>query len=127
MDFIRVEDYVAADELLSSQKQNFFARAVDLASMSTERQKHGAIITSGRRVMGVGVNTYRNDPRTTTDIRALSWHAEVNALRQLHKHYPSLTAFVVRVNNQGELRPSMPCQNCRYWLHEWNVKVVYYS
>lgn len=126
MEFIRIEDPNAL-ESLSKQKATFFCRAVDLATMSTERQKHGAIITSGRRVLGVGVNTYRNDPRTTTDIRALSWHAEVNALRQLHKHYPSLTAFVARVNNQGELRPSMPCPSCRNWLREWNVRTVYYS
>ena len=111
---------------LSSQKLNFFERAIMLASFSTERQKHGAIITSGRKVLGVGVNTFRNDPRTS-DPRYLSYHAEINALRQLHKHYPSLTAYVVRINNQGELRYSQPCGECLLFLNSWNVKVVYFS
>lgn len=112
---------------ISRQQSNFFWRAYDLAMMSTERQKHGCIIVSNRRVLGVGVNTFRNNPRTTSQTDGLSTHAEVNALRQLSRTRSSLTAYVVRVNNDGNVMNSCPCDNCQIWLADWNVKKVFHS
>jgi deoxycytidylate deaminase len=119
--------YLSSDAELS---RLFKARSIALTS--TERQRHGAVIFSGRKLLAVGVNTYRNHPLAVTNPKIeASYHAEANALKQLKYNElnpKSLRLFIVRVNNAGELMPSRPCNNCYDALVATGFfKVIYHT
>lgn len=119
--------YLSSDAELT---RLFKCRAV--AMTSTERQRHGALIFSGRKLLAVGVNTYRNHPLAVTNPKIeASYHAETNALRQIKPHEvgpKSLKVFVVRVNGSGLLMPSRPCNNCLEALAVTGfIKTIYHT
>lgn len=118
--------------LSSEAELNRLFKTRSVALTSTERQRHGALIFAGRKLLAVGVNTYRNNPLTVTNPKVeASYHAEHNALRQLKPHEigpKSLRLYVVRVNNNGELMPSRPCNVCIETLSQTGfIKLVYHT
>lgn len=100
---------------LTRAEEAHLARAVKIAGQSTCRQMHGAVISQGRRVLAVGVNSFRSHPMHVTDPkREASFHAEVAVLRQLNYDVSDKAVlFVARVNRLGEPMLSMPCPECR--------------
>ena len=109
---------------LSNADRSHLKQAQRLASMSSMRQRHGAVIAAGRRIVGVGINTYRADPNTVTDPKQdASWHAEIMALRSLPPQVKpaALSLYVARVNAKGETRHSEPCTYCRQALFRANI------
>ena len=112
--------------------RNRMRRAAIIAQESTCRQKHGAILMQGSRVLAVGVNSYRNEPGSIvwdddeSKPAGISVHAEVQATKT-HLDVPNTTLYVVRVGAAG-LMNSRPCPECVYHLI-WNttVKEVIYS
>lgn len=111
---------------MSNRDRVHLERAMRLASTSSERYKHGCVVVKGGRVIGVGVNTYRNHPNNVTNphIEA-SVHAEVNAIRGLDVE--GATIYVARVNNAGVPRMSKPCNECRGILAYAGVKRVVWT
>ncbi len=113
-------------------------RAGDIAMAGTCRQKHGAVLMQGSRVLAVGVNAYRNDPANlgldgaTPNPAGITVHAEVAATSFVpHRNVPNTTLYVVRVGLNdavGTFRDSRPCDSCIAHLI-WNtqVKEVIYS
>jgi len=90
---------------------------------------HGAVIAVGKRVLAVGVNSFRSHPMHVTDPkREASFHAEVAVLRQLNYDVRDgrSVLFVARVNRLGEPMLSMPCPECRIAIAKAGVgKVVF--
>lgn len=107
-------------------------RAAVIANQGSCRQKHGAILMQGSRVLAVGVNSMRNDPSNMKwdDIESkppgISVHAEVQATRS-HLEVPNTTLYVVRVGPNG-LMNSRPCPECvSHLIWKTQVKEVIYS
>ena len=101
----------------------FLERALGVASTSTCKQRHGAIVVKHGRVLGSGTNRRRNDPRYV-DWRSSSIHAEITAMRRAG--FPTrATIYVARINRIGEARYSKPCANCQEVLDSFKIKVVH--
>lgn len=104
------------------------ARAIKVASLSTERQRHGSVIAVGRRVLSVGVNTFRSRPETLSDPKHhASFHAEVAAIRALRTVPQGATIYVARVLKNGAPGLSKPCAACYATITEAGIRRVIYS
>ena len=108
-------------------------RAALIALQGSCRQRHGAVLMQGSRVLAVGVNSYRNEPGSITwkngddKPAGISIHAEVQATRT-HTDVPNTTLYVVRVGAAGLFADSKPCPECiSYLTWNTNVKEVIYS
>lgn len=101
----------------------FLNMALGVASTSTCRQRHGAIVVRHGRVLGSSTNITKNSPKYV-DWTHSSIHAEIAALRKAR--WPrKATIYVARINGQGESRFSKPCANCQIILDEYRIKVVH--
>ena len=114
--------------MISNKDRNFLERAGLVAALSTERQRHGCVITRGGSVLAVGVNTFRNHPNTVSNpSEESSFHAEVNAIRSVVNGVAGATAYVARVNRAGQIRMSMPCIRCYRALEAAGIKRVVWT
>lgn len=113
--------------MISNKDRNYMERAIKVASASTERQRHGCVLTKGGSVIGVGVNTFRNHPCSVSNPNnESSYHAEIMALKATSLPVGA-TAYVARVNRQGVVRMSMPCIRCAKALRLSGIKRVLWS
>lgn len=125
---------------LSNRDQKFLERAFILAKLSDCKQRHGAIIVSGGRIIGSGINTFRNDPITNMSDDIYSCHAEVNALRSIKRFrqvgkvnadasetIPNSKIYVARVSRRGLAAFSRPCTNCYLNLLKAGIKEIIYT
>lgn len=114
---------------MSNRDRVHLARALRVASTSTERIKHGAVVVKSGRVIGVGVNTFRNHPNTVSDPEhESSYHAEINAIRGLDEaSVAGAVIYVARVNRMGHSRMSKPCNACRGALAYAGIKRVVWT
>lgn len=103
-------------------------RALKLASISTCRHKHGAVIAQGRRVLGVGINIFRSDPNNVTNPKTeASFHAEISALRSVRRVEPDYILYVARVRPDGTSALSKPCLYCELSVALTGIKRVVYT
>lgn len=91
---------------------------------------HGALIMYRGKIVGRGYNKFCV-PHVNR-VNPWSVHAEVaaiqDALRKIPKEYlRKSTLLVVRINNNGEILNSYPCENCRKYISKMNIKIAYYS
>lgn len=109
----------------SKQDYQWMDRARILAGFSTERQKHGCVITQAGRMLATGINVFRNSPLNLTYPSVFaSYHAEARAIKALHREHESLkrmTVYVARVNSRFEPMMSEPCNRCWEALEEIGV------
>lgn len=112
----------------SRSATRFMERAASLAGISQMRHKHGALLVTNGNIRAVGVNVKQNDPKPWVPYDYLSTHAEVNALSQTQHQLITGTLYVARVNREGNLMPSMPCDNCLGYMMKWtNLRKVIHS
>lgn len=112
--------------MISNRDRRYIARAGVLALMSTERFKHGCIVVRGGRVIGVGVNTFRNNPNNVERPKEeASYHAETNAMKNIDA--VGATIYVSRVNAATDLTLSAPCFRCLNFIKSSGVKRVVWS
>lgn len=104
-------------------------RALAVASTSTCRQRHGAILAAGKRVLAVGVNTSRTNPLNCTHPKTESaFHAEVTVLRQLRGvDLSRATLYVARLTRNQEPGNSRPCNYCAGALDTAGVSQVLWT
>lgn len=93
-------------------------------ALTQQKQRHAAILFQGNRLLGIGVNSYKNAPANVSDshIHRISIHAEVAACRS-HLEVPNTILYVVRAGRKtNDLVLSRPCPECISWL-TWNTSV----
>ena len=90
---------------------------------------HGAVVVLRGKIIGKGCNKYclRNKMKNIFSI-----HAEVSAIQDALRKTPlddlrKSKLVIVRVNNDGDIMNSFPCENCRRYIMEKGLKTVYYS
>jgi len=116
--------------MLSKREKAFLSVAKYLASKSESRQKHGAVIVKGGRVIGTGFNKDRNNPYFVSPEHIkthCSVHAEVEAIRDAGWNVKGAVLYVARVNSQGKDRYSKPCERCEAVIEETQIKKVIYT
>lgn len=121
-------DSTTPNRAFSKQDYVWMDRARVMAGMSTERQKHGAVLVHAGRVLATGVNVFRNKPEYLSNPPTqASFHAEAMILRGLHKNHRLLgkaTLYVARINNNFVPMMSRPCSGCWQEVvegHDWRV------
>lgn len=114
---------------LSKKDRSHLKQAKKIASTSTVKHKHGAVIVSGGRVLSVGVNSAKNEgyvfPFAATWDRQI--HAEEAALRGVKGKAEGATIYVARVNRMGMERMSKPCHSCQKALKDAGIRRVVYT
>lgn len=118
---------------MSKKQQDICNIARDLAKKSDmEKSKHGAVIVSGKKIIGMGYNRYCNNKNCYTT------HAEVDAIINAvntngKESLRNSELYVIRINNQElnlsnpSLKLSKPCQACSNFIIKNKIKIVYYS
>lgn len=104
-------------------------RALAVASTSTMRQRHGAVLAAGKRVLAVGVNTSRSHPLVCSHPKTESaFHAEVSVLRQLRgADLSKVTLFVARMMRDGTAGLSRPCTYCAGAIDAAGMRAVVFT
>lgn len=108
---------------LTARHAHFLRRAAAFARRrEVSHSNHCALLVRGSKVVAVGFNSYKNDPRCLSHehVRAIPGrnsvmgvgpHAEVAALSQV-RDARGLTLYVARVTRTGEVSSSAPCHSC---------------
>lgn len=118
-------------------------RTIDLAralqpEKTTGRSFHVATIYDGPRLLSIGYNNYNHEHlrhkygeyRPTRDSTAkyiAGRHAEIEAANRLKTFRKNLTMCVVRIDRNGEIALSKPCENCLTSTRKMNFKKILYS
>lgn len=113
---------------LTRAEQGHIKRALTTAQTSTCNQRHGAVVVMGKRVLAVGVNRTRNDPRICTDPKTgAALHAEIAALKTLRDiDLRGATLVSARVLKDGTPALAKPCPRCAAVIEYLGLgKVVY--
>lgn len=120
---------VPGDDILSNTQDILLRRTLDLASVSDCKQRHGAILSRSGRILSIGVNVRRNDPRPWMPYDALSDHAEYSCLSGIPKPWASRgTLFVARLTPAGKIGYSEPCDKCKHYIETWTgIKLVIHT
>lgn len=115
---------------MSKSQSGFLSRARRIATTSTCRIKHGAVVVKSGNVIGVGVNTYRmpfmNPALYTDSIDGISTHAEVAAIKAAGD-CRGATIYVARVRSSGRDGLSAPCDDCQKAISKAGIKKVVYT
>lgn len=113
---------------LSKRDERFLERALELAKLSTCRQKHGAIIVKGGRVLSVGINANRNDPTHSYPSHSLSTHAEAAALKAIRgDECRGSKIYVARLLRNDSSGLSRPCDLCYLKIRRAGIKEIIYT
>lgn len=108
---------------LSKKDIKFLSMAMGVATQSTCKFKHGAIVVKHGRVLGASPNIQKNDPAFVNH-KFSQVHAEINAMRKAG--WPvKTTVYVSRINSFGKAMLSRPCANCKEVLDSYKCKVVW--
>ena len=113
-----------------SRHTRHMERAASVAALSTQRQKHGAVIAKGNRVLAVGVNRYRNHPSVCSNPKIeAATHAEIAAMAALppDTDFSRLTMYVARVDSCNVPKLSKPCARCTAEISRRGFKEVLWT
>lgn len=122
--------------MLSKSEQNYLNLALKVAADSTySKQRHGAVIVSGGRVISVGTNRHTNhpkwviDPTTADDERSkiYSVHAEIMAIGRAHRDLSGAVLYSAAINRRGHTMNAKPCKNCAGVIQELGFKRVIWT
>lgn len=113
-----------------NREKQFILMAIQEAKKSDHKQKIGAIIFKGKRVISVGHNYSSRSVRSVTK-RFCRWetsvHAEVSCILNAKRDLKGYNILVIRINNQGKLMLAKPCKYCLAYLNHVQIKYCYYS
>ena len=114
---------------MNTREKNILNRAIEVSKISTCKQKHGVVIAAGRRILAIAVNTDRNDPKNEDYSKhCFSFHAEVNAIKQLRgMDLSRVTLYSARTNNVGYPMNAKPCSRCEIVIRTHKIKKIIHT
>lgn len=116
--------------MLSKRDVSFLNVARFHAEKSQERNKHGAVVVKGGRILGRGFNKFKNSPDIIPEELIsvhCSRHAEEVAIHDAGSDLKGAVLYVARVNKQGLDRLSRPCKSCANLIESVGIKRVVYT
>lgn len=112
---------------LSKSQRRKLDIAVKLAEFSDCKQRHGAVVFKGNRLLSMGYNkSHTNNEWLEGHPFPHTTHAEVDACKKVDD-LKGCTVYVARIFRNGQEAFSRPCQNCSRYLMEKGVKMVVYT
>ena len=100
-------------------------QTIKIAGTSRHKQRVGAVVAMGPRIISSGINSYKTHPKSTSPYKTT--HAEFSAILRANKELTGATLYVVRLLATGELGLAKPCPDCRRFIEEMNLKKIIYS
>ena len=104
--------------------------AISEAEKSTHRQRVGAIIFKGKRIISKGHN-YPERMVRSVNKKFIRWphsiHAEMAVILSSRCDLRGMSMLIVRINKKGELRYAEPCNFCKAYIEHVFLKKVFYS
>lgn len=116
--------------MLSKSEEAFLSVARYLSKKSAARQKHGAVVVKGGRVLGTGYNKDKNHPTQVSPEHIkthCSRHAEVEAMKDANWNVRGAVLYVARLNRHGIDRNSKPCRHCEAVIKAMQIKKVIHT
>lgn len=116
--------------MLSRRDNAFLSVARYMATKSSSRNMHGAVVVKSGRVLGTGWNKDRNHPSVVSpeNIKTdCSYHAEEVAIRDANYGVRNAIIYVARVNKHGQDRDSKPCSRCLGLIKNHGIKRIIYT
>jgi len=109
---------------------NYIYETVTREAMKSECTfKHGACLVYKNKIIAQGYNKYIYN-KVNDKQRRYTIHAEVDCVAKIPpKAFDStkLELYVVRINKQGDLKDSKPCNNCYNFLIRRNIHKIFFS
>lgn len=113
--------------ILRSSELRWISLATDQAVAAPHHKwKVGAVIVRSGRVLGMGVNRYRNHPTMVMSLEGVSYHAEEVAIRRAGD-VTGATIYVARITKSGHIGMAMPCERCQSLLHESGIHTAVWT
>lgn len=117
--------------MLSKKDRSYLSVARYLATKSSARNTHGAVVVKGGRVLGTGWNKNRNHPKIVSPEHIktdCSFHAEEVAIREAGEdNIKGAIIYVARVSRTGHDRDSKPCPKCTTLIKRAGIKRVVFT
>jgi deoxycytidylate deaminase len=117
-------------------KQSLKNKAVQIAKSlcplnKENKNSHVAFLIRSGIIEKIGTNKKRTHPETRKHPYHEGFvgiHAELDCLLKMDKEDLSdYNMLVIRVDNNGKLNMSKPCEGCQSLLQQFNIKEVWYS
>ena len=116
--------------MLSKRESAYLSVARYLATKSSAKNTHGAVVVKGGRVVGTGYNKNKNNPHFVSPEHIktnCSVHAERSAIKDAGYDVKNAVIYIARVNRHGEDRDSKPCPRCLELIEESGIKRIVYT
>jgi deoxycytidylate deaminase len=116
--------------MLSKRESAYLSVARYLATKSSAKNTHGAVVVKGGRVVGTGYNKNKNNPHFVSPEHIktnCSVHAERSAIKDAGYDVKNAVIYIARVNRHGEDRDSKPCSRCLKLIEESGIKRIVYT
>jgi len=104
--------------------------AEEAANKTDHKQRVGAVIFKGKRIISVGRNyKSRSLRRVTPGMQRYptSVHAEMDAIIKAKTDLKGYNILVVRINSFGQMRLAKPCDHCYTYIKHVGLRHIYYS
>ena len=106
----------------------FINEAYCQAIKSEMNFNHGCVLIHRGKIVGKGFNCYHDSNYKSE----YSLHAEINAinngLKKLHVNdLKKCELVIIRINKNGEMLNSRPCNNCKKVIEGYKIKKIFYS
>jgi deoxycytidylate deaminase len=108
------------------------SKASRQAEKSTYKQRVGAVLVKGNRVLATGYNQLRGH----RSLQSAHWdnalHAEMHCILQALKRVSiediaGSTMFVSRIKRDGSTGPALPCADCFSVLQKFRVRRIIFT
>ena len=116
--------------MISNKDRKFMNRAMEQAKLSPCLMRHGCVAVMNGRIVGKGYNHYRTNSKDGFIHNCMTCHAEIAALRAVHKraaNFKKITIYVCRVDSTNQLQESAPCSHCMDTILILNIKRIVHS
>jgi len=127
-------------DLLGARLREAMEHAKATAGLSESVFRHGAVLFKRGKIYNAGYNQYRavhwawpngyvrDQYDAVSEIRLNNMHAEVAAMHNVRReNILGSDIFVIRLNRQGVLRNSRPCDNCYKAMTRKGVRRCWFS
>ncbi|MDD4081819.1 MAG: hypothetical protein PHD05_00395 [Sphaerochaetaceae bacterium] len=108
----------------------FLKIAIEESKKSNHRQRCAAVIFKRNKIISKGFNTTQKSIKHFKK-KFQRWpgtiHAEVDAIIKAKTDLKRCSILVVRINRNGQLRLSKPCQYCQMYLDYIGIRKIYYT
>ena len=125
-------EYEPQTKNLSKKERKYIELARRVSHQSDYTQRHGAVLVKGSNVVNVSCNKNKFSSfalkfrRRNKDYATV--HAELGSVLNVERsNTEGATVYVVRTNNQDDLRLSKPCNMCEKAMRWVGIKKVIYS